>query len=423
VTWGTSELASRSYHSDDRWSPHNHHVSRPCPRGLGALRQGSNAAVRRNRFCYTGDLSAEEEFRGLFSRSPRVVASAHGRVNLIGEHTDYNDGYVLPTAIPQRTVVAIAPRTDRTVRVASAQVDGPPREYALGAEVRQGDWLDYVAGLTFALGAEGVALSGFDARISSDVPLGSGVSSSAALLVALLRALGEAFALRIDDLALARLARRAETDFVGAPVGIMDPMACLLCDERTALFLDTRSLSYERVALPAAAEIVVISSGVAHDHARGDYRTRREECVRACAALGVASLRDVEIGELPRVMRLPDPLGRRARHVIGENARVLRAVEAMRDGDMRVLGSLWGESHASMRDDYEVSVPAVDRLVSIAEAESHVFGARLTGGGFGGSVVVLVERGTAASVAASIARRYTAAPGATPRVLVPREGC
>jgi galactokinase len=368
-------------------------------------------------------LTANHDFFALFGRNPQVIASAHGRVNLIGEHTDYNDGYVLPTAIPQRTTVALALRADRSVRVASAQVDGPPREYALGAEARHGDWLDYVAGLTFVLGAEGSRVAGFDARISSDVPLGSGVSSSAALVVALLRALREAFALPIDDLALARLARRVETDFVGAPVGIMDQMACQLCDERTALFLDTRNLRYERVPLPAAAEIVVISTGVVHDHARGDYRARREECMRACAELGVASLREVEIVDLPRVMQLPDPLGRRARHVIAENARVLRAIEAMHDGDVRVLGSLFDESHASMRDDYEVSVPAVDRLVSIAQTEPHVYGARLTGGGFGGSVVALVERGAAASVAAAVLRRYAPAPGATPRVLVPQQEC
>jgi galactokinase len=365
-------------------------------------------------------VSESEGFVALFGRSPRVVESAPGRVNLIGEHTDYNDGYVLPTAIPQRTVVELAPRGDSSVQVASDSMGGPPREYTLGAEVRRGDWLDYVAGLTFVLGAEGIPLTGFDARISSDVPVGSGVSSSAALSVAMLRALRKAFALGIDDVALPRFARRAEADFVGAPVGIMDPMACHLCDERTALFLDTRSMHYERVPLPAAAEIVVISSGVAHDHASGDYRTRRDECARACSVLGVASLRDLGLADLPRVMQLPEPLGRRARHVIRENAFVLRAVDAIRTGDVRTLGTLFDQSHASMRDDYEVSVAAVDRLVAIAQVEPRVLGARLTGGGFGGSVVVLVERGAGASVAAAVAGRYAAEFSAAPRVLVPQ---
>jgi galactokinase len=366
--------------------------------------------------------SEHPSFEQLFGRAPRVAAGAPGRVNLIGEHTDYNDGYVLPTAIPQRTLVELAPRGDDVVRVASAQKDGAVTTYRLGAEEPRRDWVDYVAGLTWVLAAEKLPLAGFDARISSEVPLGSGLSSSAALSVAMLRALGSAFALGIDDVALPRFARRSEADFVGAPVGIMDPMACNLCDERSALFLDTRSLAFERVPIPEAVEIVVVSSGIVHDHATGDYATRRAECARACSALGVKSLRELGLTDLPRVMRLPDPLGRRARHVIGENARVLLAVAAMRRGDARALGDLFAQSHASMRDDYEVSIPPIDRLVDIACREKAVFGARLTGGGFGGSVVILAERGAGAAVARSVVRQYAAASSAVPRVLVPQDG-
>ena len=251
------------------------------------------------------------------------------------------------------------------------------------------------------------------------MPIGSGLSSSAALTVALLRALRSAFALGIDDVALPRFARRAENELVGVPVGIMDPMACHLCDERTALFLDTRSLAFERVPLPDVAERVVVSSGVARENATSGYRARREECRRACELLGVPSLRELAPTDLPRVTELPEPLGRRARHVILENARVLRAAAAMREGDVIQLGRLFDESYASMRDDFDASTPAIERLVAIARAESDVFGARLTGGGFGGSIVALVARGAGARVAAAIVARYAASARTVARVLVP----
>ncbi|MBV9946319.1 MAG: galactokinase, partial [Myxococcales bacterium] len=344
------------------------------------------------------------------------------RVNLMGEHTDYNDGYVLPTAIPQRTRVELAPRADGIVRVVSTSVDGPAVTYHLGDERARGDWVDFVGGITFVLRSAGSPISGFDARVTSEVPIGSGLSSSAALSIALLRALRSAFGLPLDDLQLPRLARRSENEFVGAPVGIMDPMACHFCDERTALFLDTRSLRSERVDLPPSAEIVVIDSGVAHRHSTGGYRARRAECTRACETLGVASLRELGESALPRVMRLPDPLGRRVRHVIRENARVLLSVEAMRRGDLRALGALFDESHASMRDDYEVSAEGVDRLAAIARRAPGVHGARLTGGGFGGAVVAVVDRGCGRHAAKTIAEGYAAGSSETPVVLVPPTG-
>jgi galactokinase len=215
------------------------------------------------------------------------------------------------------------------------------------------------------------------------------------------------------------LGQRAENEFVGAPVGIMDQMAALLAGEREALFLDTRTLSFERVPLPAAVDLVVISSGVAHRHAGGDYVTRRRECERAAEALGVRQLRDLDLHDLPRLAVLPDPLGRRARHVMTEDARVLEAVEAMRAGDARRLGRLFSASHASMRDDYAVSIPEIDLLVELAGREPDVLGARLTGGGFGGSIVALARRGTARDVAGRVAEAYACESGQTPTVLVP----
>ena len=360
------------------------------------------------------------EFAVLYGRPADLVSSAPGRVNLIGEHTDYNGGYVLPTVIPQRTLVEIARRRDRRVSVWS---DGFPGDgvvsYELGAERRVGGWLDYVQGITWVLGAAGHALGGIDARITSRVPVGSGLSSSAALEISLARGLRDAFGLSVDDVPLAQLARRAENEFVGAPVGIMDQMACLLAGDRHALFLDTRSLAHESLPLPARAELAVINSGVAHDHARGDYRTRRAECEKACELLGVSQLRDVGLDDLPRASALPEPLGRRARHVVTEDARVLMAVEALRSADCECLGRLFDASHRSMRDDYEVSVPEVDLLVDLARGEPRVYGARLTGGGFGGAIVVLVEAGHAAEVAERVAEAYARRSGRKPTVLVP----
>src|SRR5579872_1896718 len=206
---------------------------------------------------------------------PRTVyAEAPGRVNLIGEHTDYNGGFVLPAAIPQRTRVALTPCGGRDVEVATARL-GDTRRYRLGDERPGCGWLDYVQGLTSVLTAAGHPVGGFTARIESDVPLGSGLSSSAALEISLLRALRDAFRLPVTDEEMARLGQRAENEFVGAPVGIMDQMAAVFADESHALFLDTRSLAYERVTIPAGAALIVINSGVAHQHAGGDYRTRR----------------------------------------------------------------------------------------------------------------------------------------------------
>jgi galactokinase len=359
-------------------------------------------------------------FEQLFGAQPSVRTSAPGRVNLIGEHTDYNGGFVLPTIIPQRTTVELLPRPGGSVRVVSVDVGQPaPFEYIVGTEARRGRWTDYVQGITWVLTKAGFAVGGADIRIQSTVPLGSGLSSSAALEIALLRAFCEAFTLPIDDVPMARLGQQAENQFVGAPVGVMDQMACSLAGDGEALFLDTRSLEWTVVPMPASAELVVINSGIAHSHAKGDYRTRRAECERAASLLGVPQLRDVGAQDLARIMSLPDPLGRRARHVVTEDDRVLEAVKAMQAGNVEALGRLFYASHESMRDDYEVSIPEIDLLVELARATPDVYGARLTGGGFGGSVVLLVRLGCARAVANAVASRYMAQSGKTPTVLVP----
>jgi galactokinase len=366
--------------------------------------------------------AARGHFTRMYHRPPQVVTSAPGRVNLIGEHTDYNGGYVLPMAIPQRTWIAAARVDGNRVRAASRNLGSGDRirEFTVGCEVVTRTWLDYVQGVTQALARDGYAIGGFELAIVSDVPLGSGLSSSAALEVSVLRALRDLFSLALDDVRLAQLGQRAENDFVGAPVGLMDQMAASLADHHTALFLDTRTLQYEQVPLPPGAALVVINSGVAHNHASGDYRTRRGECERAAQALGVPQLRDLGVEDLLRVERLPDPIRRRARHVITENNRVLESVAATKAGELRRLGELFNASHASQRDDFEVSVPEIDLLVSLAQAEPGVYGARLTGGGFGGSIVVLVEEDAAPGVASRVAAAYRDRSGRQATVLVPQ---
>jgi len=358
-------------------------------------------------------------FAALFGRPAAVRASAPGRVNLMGDHTDYNAGLVLPTAIPQRTDIAIAARDDRTVRLWSDQFpDEPVEHYELGAEAAGKGWIDYVGGVTQQLARLGLA-HGFDARVASSVPLGSGLSSSASLEIAVSRAIRELYGLRIDDVTLARAAQRAEVEFVGAPVGFMDQMACSIADERSALFLDTRDLHYEMVPLPDSAAVVVIHSGLSHRNVGGGYAERRQQCDEAATLLGVSSLRELEASDMPRVERLPDPLFRRVRHVITENARVVETVAALRAADLATAGRLFNESHASLRDDYAVSIPEVDRLVEIARHGRGCYGARMTGGGFGGSIVALVDPDAAIRLAAETVAAYEHATGVHGRVMVP----
>jgi galactokinase len=348
-----------------------------------------------------------------------VTASAPGRVNLIGEHTDYHEGFVMPCAIPQRTHVTLRRRSDSCVCATSAEQRGVTVEYALGRETRRGDWGDYVQGITVALRNVGVAVHGFELSVRSTVPVGSGLSSSAALEVALLRGLRRLFELVLSDVEIAQLGQRAEVDFVGAPVGIMDQMASSLASQREALFLDTRTLDYDRVPLPDTLDLLVIDSGVPHRHVGGGYVTRRRESAAAAEALGVGVLRDVDPSRLEEVNQLPEPLGRRARHVITENARVLEARDAVRAGDLTRFGILLNCSHASLRDDYDVSVPEVDLLVTLAQSSENVFGARMTGGGFGGAIVAAVRSGSGADVAERVLRGYTAATNRRATVLIP----
>lgn len=359
----------------------------------------------------------QPSFQDLFDTSPTVRSAAPGRVNLIGDHTDYNGGLVLPAAIPQRTKVELARTNGPRVRVWSSSFPDSVAEYTIGQERPDRSWADFVKGMTVVLRDAGIA-EGFVLRVESDVPLGAGLASSAALEIAVGRALREAFGLPLVDVALAVAARRAENEFVGAPVGIMDQMACSLASENTALFLDTRSLEFERIALPDDAALVVIDSGLTHRHADGGYIERRRECEEAAAKLGVRELRD-----LPETFsadgRLSPLLARRVRHVVSENERVRQTVAALGAGDLERAGQLFLESHRSLRDDFEVSLPDLDRLVDLASRQPAVFGARLTGGGFGGAVVALVRRDGAFATGAGIVSDYIAGTRKEGRLLVP----
>jgi galactokinase len=359
------------------------------------------------------------DFESLFGGAPDVIADAPGRVNLIGEHTDYHEGFVLPTVIPQRTRVELRRRLDRQVRVWSEDAAASTEEYVLGAEAKGRDWVDYIQGVTSVLSSNGVDLRGVDLRIRSDVPVGGGVSSSAALVVALLRALRDAYGIPLDDVMLARLAQRVETDFVGAPVGIMDQMAVSVGRDGEALFLDTRTLAVRHSPLPVAAALVVIDSGIPHRHAGGAYAERRRESFAAADLLGVEHLRDVTLESLPRIAALPPMLARRARHIVTENDRVRRAVDALLASDLPGLGALFAASHASMRDDYEVSTTEIDTLVTIGQNDPDIFGARLTGGGFGGAVVMLARAPQAAAAASRVLEAYRTATGRAGTILVP----
>jgi galactokinase len=349
----------------------------------------------------------------------RATAEAHGRVNIIGEHTDYHEGFVLPTIIPQVTRVKLTVRRDQRVCATSAKVTSVPAVYEAGAERPGRGWLDYVQGVTAMLARAGHRVPGFDLHIESDIPVGAGLSSSAALTVSLLRGLRTLLKIAFDDVTLAKIARSAETDFVGAPVGIMDQMACSLGRDGEALFLDTRTLATESVALPASFELSVIDSGIEHRHAGGSYVTRRHESFEAAARLGVRFLRDFGLSDLHCLAGLPPLLARRARHVVTENERVRAAVVALRAGDAERLGDLINESHRSLSNDYEVSTPDVDLLVSIAQQHQAVYGARMTGGGFGGAIVFLAQPGARRDAAADICRIYAKRSRREAVVLIP----
>ncbi|MBE7940552.1 MULTISPECIES: galactokinase [Ramlibacter] len=353
-----------------------------------------------------------ERFEEVFGRAPETLAQAPGRVNLLGEHTDYNDGFVLPVAIPQHTRVALRRNEGREDFELQAQGQGPVVRFRLGQAPRE-HFASYVYGCLMEAAARGIEVPPLQIHVASEVPMGVGLSSSAALEVATLRALRSLLAAPLDDVLIAQLAQRAEIEYAGVNCGIMDQMASSLAATDRALLLDTRSLERRSVPLPAGSAVLVMDSGVARSLAASGYNQRRAECEQAARLLGVASLR--EVSDVAALQGLPELLRRRARHVVTENARVLRAVDC---ADAARFGALMNESHASLRDDYEVSTPALDQLVDLLQRQPGVFGARLTGAGFGGACVALCEAGRVMAVGAAVLPAY-AAQGHHGAVLVP----
>jgi galactokinase len=342
------------------------------------------------------------DYLQIFNAVPDVKASAPGRVNLLGEHTDYNDGFVLPTAIPQHTTVFIGLSPNKNHHFYSHEleelVEISPTEPVPPGFPR------YVDGCIRVLEQAGYPILPINVFVTSSVPIGSGLSSSAALEVATLRGLRSLFKLDLSDVQIALLGQQAEIQYAGVSCGILDQMASSLADPKHMLFLDTRTLERQILPFPADSEIVVIDSGISRSLANSGYNQRRAECEAAARQLGVDALRDVS--DPQTVESLPDPLRKRARHVVTENNRVLQVLDGI---SAEAFGELMNASHASLRDDYDVSVPALDMLVNIFQATPGVYGARLTGAGFGGSCVALVALGKAEAIAKTVLAQYNSA--------------
>jgi galactokinase len=348
-------------------------------------------------------------FEELLGLRPLAVATAPGRINLIGEYTDLNDGFVLPVATRRCTRVEVAFSPDDHFRYHSVNL-AETVMLQEGASPTAG-FARYVHGCVEVLRRRGERVPAVVLRIDSDLPLGSGLSSSASLCVATLRVLRALLHLQIDDRELAHLARQAETEYAGVRTGLLDQLACSFCGPDQMLLIDTRTLDRRVMPMPAGTELVVLHSGVERELGNTAYNTRRVECEAAARALGLSSLRD--LGDITALARLDLHLRRRAQHVVTENQRVLEAVNA----DAATFGALMNASHRSLRDDFEVSVPALDALVSVLQSDPQVLGARLTGAGFGGACVALVRVGSAPEVAARALAAHASA-GFRGRLLV-----
>lgn len=353
-------------------------------------------------------------FQERLGRPPTVVVRAPGRVNLLGGHTDYNEGYVLPVAVDRAAWVAAKPLPEAQAKVAALDLK---EVVAFGFDPvppRAGNWADYPRGVAWALMERGLRPCGMEAILTSDVPIGAGLSSSAAVEVAFAWAWQVLSGFSLSRTELALTCQRAENAYVGVRCGIMDQMAAVYGRTGHAIFLDCRTLEVQPVRLPEGVAIVVADSGVRRELASSEYNRRRQECQEAVRRLspyleGIRSLRDVSPDDLARLQHhLPETLRKRARHVVTDNARVLAAVEALRSGDLEQVGALMRRCHESLRDDYEVSSPELDLLAETAWEVPGCYGARLTGAGFGGCVVALVAEAAVDDLIAQLARRYQA---------------
>jgi galactokinase len=361
----------------------------------------------------------QEAFVKRFGRPAELFVRAPGRVNLIGEHTDYNDGFVLPMAIDRAVWIALSPRADRRVLISSLQME-TTGDFSLEDLHKDGrDWYEYLKGVAWALSEAGYELHGWEGVMSGEVPVGAGLSSSAAIEMAAACAFAQVSAFNWDPVCMAQAGRKAENSWIGVSTGIMDQMASAACQAGHALFLDCRSLAYENIPLPDDVAVVVLDTATRRGNVDSGYNERFAQCQTAARHFGVKALRDVSPQELLESGQgLDEVVYRRARHIVTEDQRVLDAIKAMRAGNVVELGLLLDASHASMRDDFEISNEALNIMVTVARRQPGCYGARMTGGGFGGCAVALVDAGEAEDFAVTVAGEYQAESGLLPSVYV-----
>jgi len=360
----------------------------------------------------------QQAFEEAFHAPPQFLVRAPGRVNLIGEHTDYNDGFVLPMAIDRAVWIALRPRGDRRVRVHALDY-GQALEFSLAGFQKEGGWGEYLKGVAHALQMEGCRLEGWEGVVAGDVPSGAGLSSSAALELAAARAFAAVSNLDWEAARMARIGQKAENEWVGVQCGIMDQMASAAGQAGHALFLDCRTLAYEHVPLPQGVVVVVLDTSTRRGLVGSAYNERRAQCEAAARSFGVPALRDVAWERFERESRrLEATVMRRARHIVSENRRVLEAVEAMRAGETARLGALFNESHASLRDDFEVTNAALNQIVEAAREQPACYGARMTGAGFGGCAAALASAQQAEEFVNGVTAAYRQKSGLQARAYV-----
>ncbi len=361
-----------------------------------------------------------QEFISRFGDLPQFIIRSPGRVNLIGEHTDYNDGFVLPMAIDRAIWMAIRLRDEDTIYLRSLDFPLPVR-FSLGEIRHQENWGEYVAGVAWALKRAGYRLTGWEGVMSSNIPIGAGLSSSAALEMAVAKAFSLAGNWAFEPQAMALLGQQTENEWVGANTGIMDQMIIAAGQAGHALLIDCRDLSTQQISLPAETKVIIMDTATRHDNTDSSYNERRRQCEIASEYFGVSHLRDVTLRTFDlRSDGLPELPRRRARHIITENARVLEAAKAMAAGDATAMGKLMNASHVSMRDDFEITNTELNIMVRLAQSQSGCYGARMTGGGFGGCAVALVQSAAASAFVGNIRRRYMDETGLKPEVYVCR---
>jgi galactokinase len=360
-----------------------------------------------------------QKYQEIFGEPPTFLVRAPGRVNLIGEHTDYNDGFVLPMAIDRAVWIALGPSDYPRVLVCSLDMDKTCVLDLIALRLGGEEWFEYLKGVAWALSDEGYKLKGWQGVMAGDIPIGAGLSSSAAVEMAAARAFSEVSGFEWQPARMAQIGQRAENQWVGVNCGIMDQMVSAAARAGHALFLDCRSLEYQHIPLPESAAVVVMDTSTRRGLVGSAYNERRAQCEEAARFFGVPALRDVSLEEFSGKSRqLEQTVMRRARHIITENQRVLDAVNAMHAGDALAVGRLFNESHASLRDDFEVTNEALNQIVDCAQAHHACYGARMTGAGFGGCAVALVKREQVEAFVEATGKAYRAVSGLDAKIYV-----